>query len=158
MAKGTQKVLGKGWLIRVRPNYYSMTPPGKAKAASLSGFTITSQKRNLLEYEAVAPHIKNTVFEKYCQNPEEPKTWLGASSFLGITRNDPDLLERNLNGINEAIQSALLWMDENKENILYRDDSSQPISRAQLTKLLEFIKVLQVRFKAQFDAIKSKRK
>jgi hypothetical protein len=158
MAKGTQKVLGKGWLKRLRPNYYSVTSAGKARAAALSEFKVTKRERSLLEYDAVKAYISNPVFEKYCKNPKEPKTWLGAASFLGLTKNDPILLERNLKMVKEAINSAIEWMEKNSENMIRRSDSSTSISKEQLKTLSTFLNVLEQRFKPQFDAIRAKKK
>ena len=40
MAAGTQKIVCRGWLERVKPNYYRLTDAGLAKAASLSNIPV----------------------------------------------------------------------------------------------------------------------
>src|SRR3989344_6693578 len=56
MAKGTQKVLGKGWLKRIRPNFYNVTSSGFAKAESLSGIEMNTTAKTLHEYNAIEPY------------------------------------------------------------------------------------------------------
>jgi len=158
MAGGTQKVVGKGWLEKVKPNYYKVTSAGLAKAESLSNIDIKSKTRSLYEYDAISPYIKSSIFEKYCKDPTEPKTWLGSAAFLGLKKYDSESLERKLKSINSSIKSALKWLDKNNQRILLRDDSSKPISKEMLLKLEKFLTVLEERFKAQFDAIRARKK
>lgn len=156
MAKGANKVMGRGWVKRIKPNYYSITNSGLSRVNSLLKLNTTTKNRNLFIYNTVQPYVIHKSFVDYCSDSTEPKTWLGAASFLGITKNDPDILERNMRRIKEDINLAIEWLEENKENLLRRDDSAKPISKDQLVKLKEFIAVLEKRFKQQIDAIKSK--
>lgn len=158
MATGTQKVVGRGWIERIKPNYYKITSAGLAKAASLSNTSIKPKVRSLYEYDAISPYIQNNVFENYCKNPAEPKTWLGVAAFLGLKSHNPDELDRKIKVILDSVDSAVKWLDENKKDILSRSDSAKPITRDKLLKLKEFISVMEERFKAQFDAIRQKNK
>lgn len=160
MAAGTQKVVGKGWIERIRPNYYRLTSSGLAKVSSLTSTDVKPSVRSLREYEAIAPFIHHVIFEDYCRNPSEPKTWLGAAAFLGLKGHDADALDRRIKNILDSAQSALNWLDENNQDVLIRSDSAsyKPITKDKLIKLREFIKVLEERFKAQFEAIRRKKK
>ena len=158
MATGTQKIIGKGWLEKIRPNYYKLTSLGLAKADSLSHINVGSKIRSLHEYESISPYVNSKVFESYLGDNSEPKTWLGAASFLGLKGFDPDDLERKLKKVKESIKSTLKWLDENKETILKRSDSSKPIPLNKIKRLEKFIVDLEERFKAQFDAIRKKKK
>lgn len=157
MAAGTQKIVGRGWLERVKPNYYRLTDAGLAKAASLSNIPVDSEIRSLHEYDSVEPYTQSSIFERYCKNPSEPKTWLGVAAFLGLRGNDPDDLNRKIKTILDSANSALEWLKDNKQEMLLRDDSKKPISREKLIKLKEFIKILEERFKPQFEAIRKKK-
>lgn len=158
MAKGTQKAIGRGWLERTRQNHYRLTSAGLAKALSMSASKVDPRLISFHEYDSIAPYITNRIFENYCQNPAEPKTWLGASAFLGLTSNDPDALDKRLSEINNSIEIAIRRLDQNKEDVLRRSDSSKPVSRGSLLKLKEFLSALESRFQSQFDAIRAKRK
>lgn len=156
MAKGTQKVLGRSWLERTKPNHYKLTSLGLVKAQSLRNVDIKTEERSLHEYEAIKPYIFHPVFEKYCSDINEPKTWLGVAAFLGLNKNDPDVLERKLKEINGAIESSLTWLKSHKQETLVRDGSSPYITKSKLLKLHEFLSAIEVRFKLQFDKIRSK--
>lgn len=158
MAKGTQKVVGKGWLERTRPNHYRLTSSGLAKSSSMKNIEVTSKTRMFHEYDAVAPYISHKVFENYCKNSDEPKTWLGVSAFLGLANNDPETLEKQLNRVNESIELGLEGIAKSNDGRLRMSDSSKSIDRSQLMRLKEFIAMLEIRFKAQFDAIRRRAK
>lgn len=160
MAGGTQKVVGKGWIEKIKPNYYKITSAGLAKASSLDSNLVRSQNRSLYEYDNLSPFIHNPIFENYCKNNSEPKTWLGAAAFLNLKGNNPDELDRKMNLIKEAISSALNWLEKNNKDVLSRSDSasSKPISKEKIKKLNEFIHELEIRFKTQFEAIRNKKK
>ncbi len=156
MAKGTQKAVGKGWLERTKPNHYRLTSLGLAKGQSLTQEIVKSKDRSLHEYNAVSPYINHSVFQKYCSNSDEPKTWLGAAAFLGLNNYSADSLNRKIQEIKGAIQSALDWLNKHQENVLVRDDSSKPIPKEELIKLQEFLITIEKRFAAQFAAIRRK--
>lgn len=158
MAKGTQKIIGKGWLERIRSNTYRLTPLGLSKAQTLSKIEVGTKLRSLHEYDSVFPYVSNPVFENYCKDMNEPKTWLGAAAFLGLTKNDPEILERNLKKIEDSITLALNWLDNNNQSSLRRDDAGKPITKEVLLKLRNFLLVIKERFEPQFNAIRSKRK
>src|SRR5580704_9016295 len=84
--------LRKGWIKRVRPNFYALTDLGKGEAdrLSASGESSGGQHHRSPQpiFDAVAPYFNHSIFRKFCASPEEPKMWLGAASFLGITRNE----------------------------------------------------------------------
>lgn len=158
MAKGTQKVTGRGWLERTRPNHYTVTSIGFAKAESLSGRKIGANARSMWEYESILPYMTHRVFEKYCVDPKEPKTWLGVSAFLGLTSNDPGEVDKRLKKVKTTISDALAWLTKNNEKLLRRSDSSRSFNKTEILKLAEFVSVIETRFKAQFDAIKDRSK
>lgn len=160
MARGDQKVIGKGWIKRIRPNYYSVTPLGFARAQSLSKKQITSAPRGVYEYESISPYVNSEVFKKYCKDPKEPRTWLGAAAFLKLEKYTSDSLEKKLKYIRDSIDAALDWLKKNKTDLILRSDShsSKPISKNQLVKLKEFLSIIEERFETQLDAIRSKKK
>ena len=158
MAGGTQKVVGRGWLQKVRPNYYKVTPAGFAKAESLGGIKLKKTFRNVHQYDALSPYINSNIFIRYCKDPSEPKTWLGSAAFLGLSKHEPEVLERKISNIKASISESRKWMKENNKKIISRSDSTRPITEEILNKLEEFLKVLEERFKAQFDAIRARKK
>jgi len=157
MSSGTQKIVGRGWVEKVRPNYYKLTSAGLAMASSISESSINPKIRSLHEYEAIYPYAYHKVFENHLRNMDEPKTWIGAESFLGLQKHDADTLNRKLRSIKESILSSLRWLRDNGVEVLVKNDSSKPISRDRLNKLNEFLDILEERFKPQFDAMRKKK-
>jgi hypothetical protein len=153
MASGSQKVIGKGWIHKIRPNYYKVTQSGLAMAESIEGRQYGSKPRDVTIYEAINRHISHRVFQKYLVDQSEPKTWLGAAAFLGITTHDKDTLETSIKSIDSDIKLAVDWMNDQHINEIRRSDSARPVPRETVLKLNEFMGVLKTRFKQQFEAI-----
>lgn len=157
MAKGTQKkVIGQGWLQRIRQNYYTITQSGLAKVESLFSIDVSGRLRSLTEYDSISPYANHNIFLQFCKDPDKPKTWLGVAAFLKLKKSDKNTLEIILNKIKTSIESSLEWLEENNTDILRRDDSpsKRPITKSQLLKLQNFLVHIQEKFKAQFDAIR----
>ncbi|MGO9643891.1 MAG: hypothetical protein ACLPY5_03980 [Candidatus Bathyarchaeia archaeon] len=157
MARGTEKAaIGRGWLERTRTNHYKVTAAGFVKAASLESKKVDSQPVSKFIYEDVDQFAFHKVFESYWKNPEEPRTWIGAAAFLSLSRYDADTLDKQLRTISNAISTALAWMDESGEDSIRRGGSGRAITRERLTKLQEFLEILQKRFARQIQAIREK--
>jgi hypothetical protein len=156
MAKGGQKVMGKGWIERTRPNYYKITLLGLAKVKSLKNLDPKSQKRNVFLYDLIFPYAFDPVFERFLGNPDEPKSWLDVAAFLRLNKYDYETLRNQLTKIESAIEETLASIKENKEDSLIRDDRNKPLIRERVLKLKEFLEIIQIRFKSQFEAIRSK--
>lgn len=155
MAAGTERIVGRGWLDRPRPNHYLLTASGLAQALTLKPSNRTDASRDRAIYDAVSPFAFHRVFEAYLGNDAEPKTWLGASSFLGLSRNDPQLLERRLAAQRSAINSAMEFMKANGVDPLRRGDSGRSLSMERLERLDKFVQVLETRFQREFAAIRA---
>lgn len=155
--------LRRGWFEKTRPNHYRLTNIGRAEAGTLSGEKDTGEKSFKSPqpvYDAVEPLYQNPVFRKYCKNPEEPRMWLGAASFLGLTSNEPQHVEDRRKAVRTAIENALAWLKTTKSDNFHRGVSSggEAISKSSLLKLQEFLDVLEQRFANQISAINKTRR
>jgi hypothetical protein len=154
---GKAKLLKQnGWVEKARKNHYRIGLLGLAEAARLKGAESSSYKRNVPLYDALERFALHPVFESHLQSTDEPRTWLGAASFLALPRNDPELLSARLAEIEHAIDGSVAWMAEAGTDILRRGDAGRPISRERILRLREFLSTLQERFQPQFDAIRHK--
>jgi hypothetical protein len=149
----------RGWLERTRSNYYRMTDIGRAEANRLSDVQVPGEKSHRSPqpiYDAVAPLYRQAVFRKYCADPQEPRMWLGAASFLGLTSNEPQHVEDRRKATRTAIENALAWLSETKADSFRRGVSGgdEAISKDSLVKLREFLDVIESRFANQIEAIK----
>ena len=135
--------LRRGWLERTRANHYRMTDIGRSEADRFSETKATGEKSHRSPqpiYDAVAPFYRNAVFRKYCTDPEEPRMWLGAASFLGLTSNDPQHVEDRRKSTRIAIDNALSWLKETKADSFRRGVSGgeETISKQSLLRLESF--------------------
>ncbi|MBM3232387.1 hypothetical protein FJZ21_03365 [Candidatus Pacearchaeota archaeon] len=159
MARGTQKIVSRGWIERTRPNHYKITQLGLVKAKSLLDIS-QSEKRNVNLYEAISVYVKNPIFESYFSNKSLPENWLDVASFLKLNKYDIETLNKILNYINNIIRESLNYLEENKIGALIRGKSSQnkPITKERIIELEKFIKAVEEKFKSQFDAIRQNKK
>jgi len=153
----------RGWLERTRSNHYRMTDIGRSEVGRLSETKITGEKSHRSPqpiYDAVAPLYRHPVFRKYCSNSEEPRMWLGAASFLGLTSNDAQHVEDKRNATRTAIDNALAWLRETKADSFRRGvtGGDEAISKDSLLKLKQFLDILEARFSNQIEAIKKSKR
>jgi len=151
--------LRRGWFERTRANHYRLTDLGRSEADHLSGIKATGEKSHRSPqpiYDAVAPLYRHPVFRKYCKDPEEPRMWLGAASFFGLTSNEAQHVEDRRTATHAAIDNALAWLDETKTGSFRRGVSGgeEAISKESLRKLKEFLEVIEQRFDKQIEAIR----
>ena len=153
--------LRRGWFEKTRPNFYKITNLGLSEATRLehrAGDVTATLRSPDNVYEVVAPYVNHRVFKDFCRNSDEPSTWLGASSFLGITKNDPIHLEDQIRKATGAAEQATLWFDENGQDSLRRGPSGggMTIRRQEVKKLHDLLVVIKDRFRLQLDAIRKR--
>src|SRR5437870_2669384 len=107
---GGGSIVKEGLLIRTRENHYKITAAGLARVDSLS-IPRDTRQRSIHIYDDISPYAFHRVFESYLSDPSEPKTWLGAASFLNLSRNDPELLDERMSRVRESISSARKFME-----------------------------------------------
>ena len=150
--------LRKGWMEKTKQNHYRVTALGIAESDRLrqkTGEITQSQRSAQPVYDAVAPYIEHSVFRSYCKDSEEPRMWLGAASFLGITRNEPGHLSDRLESLRRAITTANEWLSETQQSSLRRGVTGGGITirREDIQKLEEFFSTITERFAIQISAI-----
>lgn len=152
--------LRRGWMEKTKQNHYRITALGRAEAERLQenlGETTKIGRSAQPVYDAISPYIQHRVFRDYCKDREEPRTWLGAASFLGLTKNDRTHLEDRVRAINHAIETARQWMIDNQTDHLRRGVTGGGITIRQtdVDQLARFVEVLEDRFSVQIQAIRT---
>lgn len=154
--------LRRSLIERVRPNHYQMTTLGRAEAARLRARlapgAVTARSPADL-YDVIEGLVRHRSFTMWRENPEEPRSWLGAAAFLGLSKNDADELHDRLRRIEDATRGALDWMAEAGLEEITRGPTgggSGPIARDTVEALRKFSRVLQERFETQMAAIRKK--
>lgn len=153
----------RGWLERVRPNTYRLTNLGMTESERLtqsSGARRQSVRSPQAVYDAILPLYKSSVFRKHSRDPEEPRMWLGAASFLQLTKSDPQHLEDRLRATKTAIENALDWMSENRAEHIQRGVSGggEAISKGTVVQIRAFFDMIVERFADQIEAVKRQRR
>jgi hypothetical protein len=152
------------FLEKLRPNYYRLTPLGKAVAARLrSGGsipakpatpatakpTVKTEKPEITNdlYSRVVAHLGKPEFKRWQDNPEEPRNWAGAATFLGLTPKDANPAEK-LEEIRAVIQEAVNWCTAQEVAYLTRGagQGGTPIHVSELANMLDFLQALIYRF------------
>lgn len=154
--------LRRGFMAKgSRPNYYKITPLGLAEAERLSrrseGLGAPAGKASA-HYDSIKRYAKHSVFEAYLKDPQEPKTWLGAAAFFGITQYTALELNDKLTAAENAVKRAHEYLQETKAPVIRRGPTGgdKAISRETITALDGFIRVLHERFTEQIQAIRRK--
>ena len=159
---GKENPVRRGWLEKVRQNTYRLTNLGRAEAQKLSQrgrIGNVSTKANSAIYDAVLPLYKSSVFRRHSKDKDEPRMWSSATSFLQVTKSDPQHLFDRLVATRSIIENAISWVDENNLPGIRRgvSGSGKEISKENLKQLQDFYTTITERFADQIAAINKRR-
>jgi hypothetical protein len=151
----------RGWMEKVRPNYYRITSLGLAEAGTLKSVvsSVTETKRSAQHlYDAIAPYMFHRTFLAYCKDPAEPRTWLGASAFFGITTYSSVAVIDRLRKAEDSIRQTLQWYEMEQTELLRRGPSGgrAAIKKRDVEKLAHYVDILKDRFEVQIRAASGK--
>jgi hypothetical protein len=150
------------FLERTRTNFYRLTELGEAEAVILEerrGTDEATPKSPAIIYDSISRYFESRPFRAWCNNPEEPRTWLGASSFLGLASNTSMELKDRIRAAETAVRQATDWCRTAGRDSLSRgpDGGGRPIPLSEIQRIRDFIDVLQERFGRQMAAIRAKK-
>jgi hypothetical protein len=182
MGKKASSPVQQKYLEKTRPNYYRLTPLGKAIAAGLRSDprnpapaapapavgksptkpAPTAASRSLVQelYEKAALYVGKPEFRRWQDNPEEPRDWAGAAKFLGLNGTEVrvDPIER-LEEVRDAIQAAYDWCKSHDTVYLTRGgNAGSPIHVSDLASMQDFLQALIYRFPEALDKKKPKKR
>lgn len=149
----------QGWIRRSRTNYYEVTSLGTAEASRLRQIAVggePSQKSGQVVYDAVARYVFHPAFRKHLDDANEPRTWLGAQSFLDLSRLDSVAVDDAFRAAGNAATSALRWMEETDQDVLRTGSTGgkRSVLRQEVVQLVRFLDVVKERFAPQLNAIR----
>lgn len=151
----------RGFLEKTRPNHYRITDLGRAEAAVLesrsSPETLSAKSPQEL-YNAISQYTDSKAFRSWLRDSNEPRSWLGASSFLDLTRNTANELNDRVRAVRHAVQRAEEWCRENGRDALRSGASggSKAIPLVEIRKLIGFLDTIDERFARQLAALRQK--
>lgn len=149
------------FIERTKPNYYRLTDLGAAEAAAIHDgpdVEVTSSKSPGPIYVVIEPFVESPPFRAWLKDKDEPRSWLGAAAFLGLSRNTANELNDRMRAIETAVRQAKTWCFESgRENITRGvHGGSRPIPLSEIDAIQKFLDVLRSRFSRQIDAIRQK--
>ena len=151
------------YLEKLRPNYYRMTPLGRAAAQRLRGGAPTGAEPELKPtakpvtvkelYETASVYVSRPEFRRWQDNPEEPKQWEGAASFLGILKGEKVEPAERIEEVRNAFKDAMDWCKVQEAAFLTRGSGQggAPIHVRDLAEMLDFVQALIYRFPESLD-------
>ena len=152
--------LRRGWMEKVRPNYYRVTPLGVAEARRIggSGLTPSAAPAPHAVYDAVIRYVEHPVFRRYLEDNDEPRSWVSAASFLNLNQMTALELDDTLRAASGAARAACEWFRESGEVTLRRGQGGggRSILRAEVERLPEFLGTLEARFAPQMEALRER--
>ena len=156
MGQKVSSPIQQKYFEKVRPNYYKMTPLGRTAAARLRGGgpKPTSKPVTVKDlYETAAAYVGRPEFRRWQDNPEEPREWAGAASFLGIGPKDTVDPADRLGEVRHAIKAALDWCSVQEAAFLTRGSGQggTPIHVRDLSDVLDFLQAITYRFPDHLD-------
>lgn len=150
------------FMVRTRENHYGLTDLGRSEAelvASKAECSETTLKSPAKTYTALEPFVTHSAFERWLQDPEEPRSWLAVSSFLGLRTQRANELNDRIRAVHRAVDQAERWAQANGRDRLTHGPlggGKGAFSIERIRQLTKFVQVLEDRFQRQMSAIRAK--
>jgi hypothetical protein len=149
------------FIEKVKPNYYRITQLGAAEAVALDATNLQGESFTKAPgpiYDNVQSLVDSPPFRSWLKDSEEPRTWLGAAAFLGLSRHSANELNDRMRAIETAVRQATDWCADAGRDSITRGvhGGSRPIPISEIEQIRAFLNVLRSRFSRQIDAIRQK--
>lgn len=146
---------------RTKTNYYRLTDLGAAEVAAIQRgpeSEVSSSRSPGPTYVAIEPFVESPPFRAWLKDKDEPRSWLGAAAFLGLSRNTANELNDRMRAVETAARRAAEWCVQAGRSDVTRGvhGGSRPIPLAEIEQLQAFLDVLRSRFARQIEAIRRK--
>lgn len=162
MSSSPGNPLRKGWIERTSPNKYRLTSVGRSEVQRQlrrGGDVQESIASPQMIFDELLHLYRNPVFQKHLKDPEEPRLWLGAASFLQLANGEPQHLNDRLIRTRAAISDALEWLETHHRDRITRGVSggSEAIELGSVVRLKDFLDLIELRFAAQIEAVRGRK-
>ncbi|MEX0704194.1 MAG: hypothetical protein WD069_18995 [Planctomycetales bacterium] len=137
-----------GFLDRVGPQLYRLTPAGLATAAALEPANEISQERAGRELEAAVRRIlEHPVFKDWLRDPQRPKYFRDGGYFWGIAPGTPPKVVRErVRGVDETLKAAMALLDSRKVDEIVAQRGRVVFDRNDVERCQQFQAILKQRF------------
>jgi len=156
MGHKPQNPITLGFMEKMRPNVYRLTPLGRAEAARLrSGGSARAPLAASLQsdlYGTTATLLNHPVFNSWKNDPDQPRRWADAVTFLSLGGDPQSDPVTNLTTLRQAACAARDWCM--KHDVVYLTpqvrSASEPIHTSEISAIVDFLKAIEYRFEEHF--------
>lgn len=150
MGQKPQNPLALGFMEKLRPNIYRLTPLGRAAADRLrrNSGPAESNDEQVQLYRFASDLTHQPALEAWRSDPDQPRYWTDAAAFLakgGDVRRDAG---KCLSAIRRQTRLAIDWCIVNNVTYLVPASRSggEPIHARSLNEIIDFLQMLEYRF------------
>ncbi len=149
MGQKPQNPLALGFMEKIRPNVYRLTPLGRAVANRLrnSGPSTASDEQSDM-YRLASDLTTHAALMAWRRDPDQPKYWADAATFLGRGGDVRRDAYKCLSALRRQTRSAIDWCMVHDVHYLVPATRAggEPLSTQALTEIMDFLQVLEYRF------------
>jgi hypothetical protein len=156
MGHKPQNPITLGYMEKVRPNTYRLTPLGRAEAARLrSGGAARAPLAPSLQsdlYGSTATLLNHAAFKAWKNDPDQPRRWPDAVAFLSLGGDSDHDPTANLTSLRHAARAALDWCMKHDVQYLTPQvrSASEPIHISEISAINDFLRAIEYRFEEHF--------
>jgi hypothetical protein len=153
--KDQQGIVGQGFLERVRPRTYRLTPKGFAEATLVVGADPERLARlnRVLEAE-VTRVIEHPAFVGWLQDPSTPRSFRDVGHFWGVAPGTPArVVRQRLQSVEETLNAALSILDQSNLQEVGDRHGSLLFERNDVLRALDFHREMMRRFESQLGVL-----
>jgi hypothetical protein len=149
MGQKPQNPLALGFMEKIRPNVYRLTPLGRAMATRLRGSGPAQGSDEQTEFYRLAADLSNhPALVQWRSDPDRPRYWADVAAFLargGDVRRNPAAC---LATLRRSVRSAMDWCMVHDVTYLVPATRAggEPIHVRTLTEIIDFLQVIEYRF------------
>jgi hypothetical protein len=149
MGQKPQNPLALGFMEKLRPNVYRLTPLGRAVANRLrsAGPSPASDEQSEM-YRLAADLTTHVALVNWRRDNDLPRYWTDAAAFLGRGGDVRRDAHKCLSALRRQTRAAMDWCMVHDVHYLVPATRAggEPISTRALTEIMDFLQVLEYRF------------
>jgi hypothetical protein len=150
MGQKPQNPLALGFMEKVRPNTYRLTPLGRAVATRLRSSDPSQSSDEQAEFYRMAADLTSQpALVQWRGDPDKPEYWADAATFLGRGGDVRRDAHKCLNNLRRQARAAMDWCMVHNVHYLVPATRAggEPIHVRSLTEIMDFLQMLEGRFK-----------
>jgi DNA-binding PadR family transcriptional regulator len=155
MGKKPHNPVMLGQMEKIRPNTYRLTPRGRLEAKRLRAGEPKAPKRPIVAhkppepdyYDSVAGYVGHAAFQRWREDPDQPRQWADVLDFLGGAPDGTDAAKR-VKQVRARTRAAIDHCNQAKIDSLSKEPARThpPIHFNVLAELFDFLQAMEYRF------------